>query len=351
MATIDNTAVVSEFLARYTNEGQTIKDIKKQIFQASVTENFFSIRPYDNDHYRSVYASLDEVLAAFSVPFVKKGSLVFKPWEQKLGEFKIDDEMIPDRFRASWLGFLANLEEVDRSKWPIITWYIRQMLIPSTQRDMEEKVAYWGWQVTGYDADPMTRTVDGATFTRELESEDSVHPANAAMDGIRTQIIKMVDKSRANVIATGALSTDPATFCGQVEDYVAAIPRTHRGLMDFLFMSEDNANLYMDGVRAKYNTYWKQEDDLKGIKNSKIKIQALPSMDESDKIWCTPPMNRTRPVKGDKNNGKFDVQKADRAVKLLTDWKKLLTLDVPELVYTNDLENAITAADITAHYS
>lgn len=348
MSLIDITAVVTEFLARYTNEGQMMKDIRKQLFQQSVTEKFFKKRPWDNDYYRSVYATIDEVLQAFAIPFVKKGTLTFKPWEQKMGEFKIDDLMTPDNFRASWLGFLVEIAEPDRSKWPILKWYIMEMLLPSVEQDMEEKVAYWGWQVTGRSATPV---VDGATFVREFDNADTtVLPANATMDGIRTQIIKMVDQGRANVLNTGALSADPETFCTQIEDFVAAIPRTHRSKMDYLFMSEDLANRYADGRRAKYNVYYAQEGDLKAIKNSKIKVQALPSMDGSEKIWTTPPSNRTQPVKSD-NKGKFDVQKQDRSVKLLNDWKKLLTLDVPELVYTNDLENAITAGDITTYYS
>lgn len=340
-------AVVDEFLARYQDNGQAAKDIRKQIFQASVTESFFQMRPWSDDYYRSVYATVEEVVQAFSIPFTPKSTLTFKPWETKLGEFKIDDLMTPDKFRHSWLGFLVNIAEKDRSKWPILIWYIRQMLLPKSEEDMEEKIAFRGWMKTGFDAVP---TVDGATFERELTDENAPTPANAAMDGILIQIIKMVAQSRANVITLGALETDPVLFCTQIETFMQDIPRTHRSRMDYLFLSEDLKNRYVDGRREKYNKNYAQEADLMSIDKVMTKVQPLPCQDLSDKIWCTPANNRIRPVHVE-NTGRFDTQKLDRSVKLLTDYKKLLTFDVPEFVYTNDLENTITAQNITDHYT
>jgi hypothetical protein len=69
-----------------------------------------------------------------------------------------------------------------------------------------------------------------------------------------------------------------------------------------------------------------------------------------DHVWTTPAMNRVRPIAKD-SNGRFDVQKADRAVKMLNDWKKVLTFEVPEFVVTNDQGGVITAGLITERYS
>lgn len=351
MAIIDISAIISEFGAKYTDEGQMMKDIKKQLFTQGETEAFFQKRPHKDDTYKSGYATIDEVVQAFAIPFIAKSTLVFKPWVTPLGEFKIDQLFTPDNFRGSWLGFLATIKEVDRSKWPILKWYIKQMLLPRSEDDMEVAIAYRGWQWTGIDGG--APTVDGTTLERE-RSDDSTPglnlKANGAMNGIHALLVKMVQASRANVINTGALSADPATFCTQIEDWVEAMLPELRAKCDYVFMSEANVNKYMDGVRAKYNANYKQEADLKGIKNSRLKVQSLRSMDASDKIWSTPANNRILPLHVD-NTGKFDVQKADRSVKLLTDYKKCLAFDVPEFVVTNDLENIISAGDITTYYS
>ena len=350
MSVIDISAIITEFGSKYANEGQMMRDIKKQLFAPSETEKFFRKIPYKNDVYKSGYATIDEVVQAFAIDFVAKSTLTFQPWSTELGEFKIDQKFIPDNFRHSWLGFLAELEKVDRSKWMILRWYIQQMLLPRSEEDMETAIAYWGWKWTGVNGTP---TVNGATFVRQRSDETTVGlntKANGAMDGIHTLIAKMVDASRANVIATGALSTDPATFAGQIEDWVEAISPELRAKCDYVFMSEALVNLYKDGIRAKYNAYYKQEGDLAAIKNSRLKVQSLRSMDGANKIWTTPAANRVMPIHVD-NTGRFDIQKEDRAVKLLTDYKKAIAFDVPEFVVTNDLENTISAGDITNYYS
>lgn len=349
MAELNIQAIVDEWGKRYTPEGQTAKDIKTQLFTPSETEAFFMKRPNDGDYFKSGYATIDEVTQAFSIPFVKKGTTTFKPWESKLGVFKTDGLMTPDRLRNSWLGFLADIKEVDRSKWPLLVWFVRELLIPKIHEEMELEQAFYGWQLTGYDPDPLTRTVDGATLTREFESENSQTPANAAMDGIKVQIIRMVQKSRANVINSGALSADPVTFCTQIEDFVEQIPAQLRRKIDFLFSSEVLVNRYIDGRREKYNKYHAQESDLLAIDKSPIRMQRLYSMEGSQKLWATPAANRVRAIAKDVD-ARFDMQKENRSVKYLNDWKKVLTFDVPEFVVTNDLENSITAADITERY-
>ncbi|MEM8564929.1 MAG: hypothetical protein AAGF85_00615 [Bacteroidota bacterium] len=343
---MDISQIVAEFEARYQNQGQTARDIKKQLFEPSTTESYFRLIPWDQDYYRSSYADIDEVTQAFSVPFVAKSTSSFAGHEQKLGEFKIDVLRTPDKLRRSWLGFLVNIAEKDRSKWPIIRWMITEQIIPKSKEEMEIQQSYWGWEVTGYNASP---TVDGATFVRQLIADNVVSPANAAVDGIRKQIIKLVADGRANVLNSGAWSTDPVTFVEEIEAWVLLIPRVHRDKMDFLFMSEALRNRYIDGRREKYNMNYAQETDLEAIDKVSMKVKMLPGMDGSEKIWTTMPMNRVRPVHED-NTGRFDIQKLDRQVKLLNDWKMVLTVDVPEFVYTNDLENAITAGDITARY-
>lgn len=343
---IDISDIITEFTAKYTNEGQMLKDIRKKLFSPSRTESFFMKRPEDNDFYKSVYASVDQVLQAFSIPFTKKSTTTFTPWQTKLGEFKIDALMEPDRFRNSYLGYLAQIAKEDRAKWDIIKWWLMEMLIEGSKEDFETEVAYWGWQLTGYAGTP---TVNGSTFVRQHTAEGDVHPANMSMDGIRIQLIKMVAASRATVINTGAWDADDKIFVAQVEDFVKSIETKLQNKMDYIFFSKALRDRYFQGKREKYSMYYKDDEGLSLVKDTGVKVEWLESMEGSQKTWLTPANNRIRPTKKD-NNGKFDIQKIDRSVKALTDWKRLLTFDVPEYVVTNDLENTITAGEITARY-
>lgn len=341
MAEINIQAVIDEFGKKYVPGGQTEKDIKTQLFAQEETAQYFRKVPNKGSVYRSAYATISEVLQAFQIDFTPKAALTFKPVEYNLGSFKIDQIFFPDRFRQSWLGFLANIEEPDRAKWPILKWFIQKMLIPAQQNDFEKKVAFFGWQVSNFvDANPV---LNGAAGTREFIIGKPT-PANASMDGLRLLLQRLQAAGRLNVILTGALSTDPETFCTQIETFVGGIDRDLKQNLDYLFMSHELVERYRDGKAIKYNQHYKQEADLESIKNSSIKVAGLRSMEGSSKIFATPAINRVMPVNTE-FTGRFDIQKADRGVKLLSDHEKCLCFDVPEFVVTNDLEATITLAE------
>ena len=218
------------------------------------------------------------------------------------------------------------------------------MIIPKAKEEYETEVAWYGWQITGYGT-PSTNTT---TFARVFSSNDVKQPANGAMDGLWIHILKNL--ARINVIATGAVNADSATWCTQVETFAQGIDAPLRRKIDKIFMSEANYNHYIRGRRAKYNEQYKAVEDLTQIEYTTINVAWLRSMDGSDKIWGTPKENRVRPTHKD-NDGRFDVQGVDRQVKALTDWKKAIGFDVPEYVVTNDLENTISAGVVTARYA
>lgn len=346
---MDVSAIVNKWGAQYVNEGQTAKDIKKKLFTQPRTASFFRRIPEENTIYKSSYATMDSTLQAMTEYYHSKGTLTFTPHEIALGEFKINQTVKPDTLKKSWLGFLLTIAEKDRSKWPIIRWIISEMLIPQAKEEFEENVAFRGWKLTGFQAS--MPTVSGATFVRELASADAELPANASMDGIRTQIIRWEDEGRITPISTGAPSVTATTWVGQVEAFIASIPLKVRKKIDYVWMDETLFNRYKDGVREKYNKYHAQNEDITLVVNSNVRVNWLDGQSGSTKIWATPAMNRVNPFK-DANSGRFQVEgQSIYDVLMATDWMELLTFDVPEFIYTNDQENAITAGDITAYYS
>lgn len=345
--TINIDDLILEFGEQYIPGGQTAKSIKQQLYAVASIEEDFRMVPENGSHYVSVYSSISEVLQAFSIPFVTKGNLTFQPVKYELGEFKIDAQISPDKLWKSWLGFLAELNEVDRSKWTFIQWVIQNKLIPKAKEDYIKNVIYRGWKKTGFNASP---TVDGATFTREFSSENIQLPANASMDGILTILRKL--SSRVNIVTLGAFSTTPLTFVGQVETFVDALPQEARDQIDFIYMSEYWRNIFREGNRQKYFNGGAAIDKtlLDQIFNKEsITVKVDPSMTSTSKLWCTPKDNRVRPTKVDAS-GRFDIQKDGRLVNVMTNWAKALVFDVPELVYTNELEMTISSGDLSTYY-
>lgn len=341
--------LIAEFGNRYQNEGQTMANVHAQLFQVGGLEQYFAPQPEESDYFKGVYASVSEVLQAFSIPFTSKGETTYLPTEQRLGEFKIDTKKTPDRFRNTYMGFVTReAKDPDRSKWGILEWILRTLLIPGANEEFKLKVAYWGWQFSGFAGSP---TVNGATFVRQLTSESTPNMANASMDGIRTQIARWAAAGRTTQITVGAWNATPATFVTQIEDMVQeSAVNTLRDKCDHLFMSRAMHRKYREGRRAKYNLNYAQVGDLDMIEDTSITVVGVSDMDGSENVWMTPAMNRVKPTKG-KDGPMFDLQKIDREVKYLADWKSVLTFHVPEFIVHSEHDTTITAGLITARYT
>jgi hypothetical protein len=339
--------IVDQWGQVYLPEGQTEKDIKKMIFTEDDLSGDFRKVPNTGSVYKSAYSTIDEVLQAFQVPFLPKGDVAFKPIEYQLGQFKVDVSIQPDIFRRSWLGFLAQVNEVDRAKWPFIRWYIQNMLANRISQDFIQKVAFYGWEVTGFvDTNP---SVNPATFVRQFV-KGAVTPANAAMDGILTTLIKLNDTGRVNVINVGAWSTDPVTYVGQIENFVKAIPFEIRDTLDFLYCSKTRHELYRTGRRLKYNMQYAQVADLDAVQdNENIKVKGTYAMSGSNKHWITRGDNRVKPVQAEMTN-RFLVERNKRVVDIYNDWAYTLAFDVPEFIFMCDNELEWTEAQLELHY-
>jgi hypothetical protein len=339
--------IVDQWGQVYVPEGQTEKDIKKMIFTEDDLSADFRKVPNPGSIYKSAYATIDEVLQAFQIDFLPKGDVQFLPIEYNLGDFKVDVTLSPDKFRRSWLGFLAQLTEVDRAKWPFIRWYIQQMLMPRTQHDFIHKVAYYGWQHTGLIQGGPALIVDPENFVRQVYK--GVHtPANATMDGIGTVLKKI--QGRTNVITVGAWSSDPVTYCTQVENFIKSIPHEIRGRLDFLYVSKTRHELYREGKRLKYNAQYGQVMNLDTVyDNDNITVKGTHAMKGSNKHWITIPENRVKPVQAEKTN-QILVERNKRVVDIYGDWAYSLVMDVPEFVFQCDNELEWTPAQLLEHY-
>jgi hypothetical protein len=259
----------------------------------------------------------------------------------------VDVSIQPDLFRRTWLGFLAKIDEVDRAKWPFISWYIQNMLGKRISMDFIKKVAFYGWQTTGFvDSGPV---VNPATFRREFV-KGTVTPANAAMDGLLTTLIRLNDTGRVNVINVGAWSTDPVTYVTQVENFIKAIPFELRETLDFLYTNKTRHELYRTGRRLKYNMQYAMVVDLdKVMDNENISVKGTHAMHGSNKHWITNAENRVKPTQSDKTN-RFLVERNKRVVDIYNDWAYTLAFDVPEFIFMCDNELEWTAPQLLTHF-
>lgn len=344
---IEIAEIVDQWGRVYVQEGQTDKDIKKMIFTEDDLSGDFTKVPNQGSIYKAAYTTIEEVLQAFQVPFSPKGDISFLPIQYQLGEFKVDVTLSPDKFRRSWLGFLAKLDEVDRAKWPFIRWYIQEMLVKRMAQDFISKVAFYGWEKTAFvSANPV---VDAENYIRQFLMGVPT-PANATMDGILTVLQKLNLTGRTNVINVGAWSNDPVTYCTQVENFIKQIPHEIRDRLDNLYVSKVRYELYREGKRLKYNVNYGQVTDLSTVNEAEnIKVKGTYAMKGSNKHWITVPENRVKPVAADMTN-RFKVELNKRVVDIYNDWSYALAFDVPEFIFHCDNELEWTPAQLLEHY-
>jgi hypothetical protein len=313
MATV--TEVVSAW-GKYINHGQNKKDILSMFRDKSATDEVLTMIPTENDVLRKSTVSVSRVLQRFQKAYTALGAVEFLPFEIPLDRLKIDFSETPDDIVQSWLAFLSD-RGLDRKDWPLMK-FLPYHIIEQSREDWELLEVYKGVQAAIV---PGTASASGAS-----------------VNGIKKQINDHITAGRIPAtISTGAPSTTPATWAGQVEDFFEAIPEKYWPHISSINMSPSLRTRFKKGNRAKYNVNYEQKDSLLTLMDHEnVEIKGLPSMTGSTKIWCTVKGNAVCGIKTPTQEGVFQVQEIKREVVLMTDWWKGVGFFVPQWIFTND---------------
>ncbi len=315
LAGITVTDLVTEYGAYYKQGSQALKDLRKKLFQPSVTEAFFTNRLTDSTRLELANATITRVLQAYQSGYTPLGDMTFTPQPIILDHLKIDADIVPHDLMETWLGFLA-LNALKPAECPIVKYWLEELVIPKYWEDLELYEIWAGKKVTVTAGTPSA--------------------ASAAMNGIKEKL----KGTGVNVVTMGAVPTDPTLMVSYVEDFAANIPELIRGKIDAFAMSPTLGLRFKQGMRAKYNLHYAQEADLMKLADFDIAIKPLPSMTGHTSIWGTIPDNRIVANKNPQNQGLFDVQVEKRKVIALSDFHKGIGYWSNNLVYRTDVSIA-----------
>lgn len=319
---LDVSQVVSQFGAYYKPGSDNQKNLRNMIYKTVETAQHFQSRPTEDTIWRGNLASLNRIVQPFQKAFTPISTTKFVPNQFDLFKLKIDLQETPDDLEATYLGFLADMPELDRSKWPFVRFWMEQHVMPRKDEDLEV-----GEYFKGVFAAPTAGTAGAA---------------GTAMNGLRKVIRGYNTAGRTNLgngaIATGVTSSDDAAYCTQVETFVKGVPDLFRSKIDKVFVSKDQEMAYMRGKELKYNTNYLRDADLKSLRYyPNITVVGLESMSGSGMMWASLPANRIRPTKkAGLANTMLVQQFAPRVVSAYTDWWEALNFEVPEFVFHND---------------
>lgn len=323
---LDLAQVVADFGAFYKPGSDNEKNLRSILYHGDSFASLFQDRPTEDTIWRGTLASMDRVVQPFQKAFTPIGTLTFKPNEFPLYKIKVDKQESPDDIEATYLGFLASLPELDRSKWRLVRYMIENHIMPRMKEDLDLNERF-----AGVFAAPAPG-VAGA--------------AGTAMNGFRKVLRDYNTAGRTNLgngaIASGAPAATDADFCTQIEEWVEALPSLFRNRVDKIVMSETLARKYRRGKRIKYNINYAQVNDLNTVEDQpNISVAGFLAMEGSDLWFTTMAENRIRPVKKAALGNTLTVKEfAPRVVSIFTDYWEALNVEVPEFLFHNDQDLA-----------
>lgn len=314
---ITTTSIVSQFGAYYKDGGQSVKDLRTKLFQPSETDELFERRITKNTQLEGGNVSIGGVLQGFQKAFTPYGNTTIEGVIIPLYKLKIDVAEYPDDIDATWAGFLAGINELDRKEWPFVRYWLENLVIPRSIED---------WELLG-----IFSGVKGAVTPSTPQSVEY------ALNGIKKLQNLAIAATTLTPIAVGAVPSDPVDFVDYVESFVDGIPHIYRSYLQPLAMSKANAEKFMRGMDLKYNTNYAQTGNAK-VRYSDIQVKGYASHAGSDIIWTTVKGNAVQGIKNPANESVFRVESEDRKVKAYTDYYRGIGYWRYDWVFRNDVE-------------
>ena len=312
--------IVEEYGRIYQQRGQGLDRIKRALIQKSETlEKYATHKRITDDIYEMANDEFLPVLQPFRVPFEPQGGVKFHPNKIDLQHIKIDLQISPDKIIDSWLGFLEG-NDVDRTKWPITRYMIEVYLKKQIDYDREMNAVYFG------------------------ERNDAGTSPSSCMDGIRKRLIAGAAASNPiNVIShIGALSE--LTVLDQVEAFSKAISPIYQNEPIIIAVPQEYKRAFLENKRSS-GYYWINgpQEISDSVDFTKQVVMGLPCMSGSKDMFAFYKGNLLWLTRKDKFN--FDIQKEDRYVKILADWREGIGFGENRMVWATDHTVGTSAAD------
>lgn len=317
---MDIQQILIDFGAYYIgNENKQNRDrLVKKLYQRGATFQSLSLKITDDTVWRASEATIDRLLQPFQKQWTPLGTVSFEPVEIKQFQGKIDFEDNPHELEASWLGFLADHSSPEE-QWPYIRWFMEEHMLAKVTQEYELDESY-----KGVYAAPVSGT-PGAKGT--------------VMNGLEKIMKDFITAGRITPIVTGAAANDERDFVKQVEEFVEQIGEIYLGVPMDLCMSTKLARRYSKGYKSLYG----RDLDYKAgqrmsVDDTFISILGLPSMVGRERMWATPKENKILLTKKTIEQMPFQIQQAKRNVALFADVWYGVGFQIPEIVFTNDVD-------------
>lgn len=314
---MDLSDIITAYSAEYKLTPDNRKRLRNKLYNNnSQWDEYFTRIPTENTKEDWAFTEHTEVLQPYQNAWTPKGEMSATDYSFLLFWAKLDIEEVPDKLVKTWLGFLAENHDGDRTKYPFVRWYIENHLIPKMHEDR-----YLAWGYLGEHAAPTPGSPGAASTTG---------------DGWRKIIRNLVTAGKITPWVGGTFPTTASGMVTYIESMVKALPEQHRMRPMQIGMRQTNLDLYDEGFRVKYNTYYQAEKELTVKNYPNITFKGFGNMGTSDLVTISDKSNRLLFQKGAVKKEVLRVESLKRNLFLFTDYHEGYGIDTPSEFFIND---------------
>lgn len=310
---IVKTDLVTQFGAYYINEGQNESRLLSALRTPAITASYAKPIITDGEIYRFSNVVLGEIVQGFQKAFTAKGDVEFKPNEIRLRNPKIDLALYPDEVKGSWLGFLQNLNEQERAKWPIVRYLLEKEVAPQLKEDLEMKCYFNGSYVAPTPGTPGT--------------------AAGALDGVKKLLDAGISGTTMQEVTLSAAVSESNAF-DLVEEFVDNFDDKLSSVKMRVYMDPKILRWYLRDKRNTHGSDVNYDPNKPVVDFTNVELVGLPSMAGAKYLWSTPVDNFLY-IRRENGMKKPRVEESKREVFLMLDWWEGLGFGHDELVYVS----------------
>jgi multidrug transporter EmrE-like cation transporter len=316
--TISTTALNTAYGAKYKEGSSAAKDLRTQMFETAEFDKLFTLEYTQSTVWEKTNFTMGSILQRYQKAFTDNGTLTFTPSKYDLDKVKVDMSWVSDDIKESFVGFMHD-EGKEPTAQELVAFLMAQ--VPKKfAEDVELYAAYGG----------LKGTLTPGTATSADES----------MDGFKKVINDGIAASTIVPIPVGAAPTDAELYVAYLEEFVAAIPNKYRRIPMQLAVNIQKEELFKEGMRLKYNTYYRDQGDVTRLyTRPNIQVVGQSAMDDSTKVFCSPKENLYKVVNTGMRRGvAFHWESVDRLFKLWGQMRMKYCIWNHEMFFTNDVE-------------
>lgn len=306
---IDASFIINEYGHLYEKSGQGMNRIKRALIQKAETlEKYAHHIGIEDDIYKMATDRFKSVIQPFRVQFEPKGGVDFVPNSITLQRIKIDLPFYPDDITENWLGFLEG-DGVKREEWPITRYMIEVYLKQQIDYDREMNAVYKGVR------------------------NDTGNGPSDCMDGIRKKLIDGANNANNPInVIEGIQPLDETTCFEQIESFSKKINPIYQKQPIIICVAPEFERAFLENKRSNGFYFIHSPEEINNkVDFTKQIIMGLPSMSGTKDMFAYKDGNLLWLTRKDKFN--FDLQKEDRMVKVLGDWREAVGFGVNKEVW------------------